>query len=58
VPWGFQCNTILSTAFSSFLIVCPIHFHFPFLIWGSTGVSPVVSHLAIAHLIFFGGNGL
>jgi hypothetical protein len=27
--------------------VCPIHFHFRFLIWGSTGVSPVVSHSII-----------
>jgi hypothetical protein len=24
VPWGFQSNAIRSTAFSSFLIVCPI----------------------------------
>jgi hypothetical protein len=30
VPWGFQSNAILSTAFSSFLIVCPMHFHFRF----------------------------
>jgi hypothetical protein len=31
VPWGFQSNAIRSTAVSSFLIVCPIHFHFRFL---------------------------
>jgi hypothetical protein len=47
VPWGFQSNAILSTAFSSFLIVCPIHFHVCFLIWIYIGFSPVVSHSII-----------
>jgi hypothetical protein len=48
VPWGFQSSKILSIAFWSFLIVCPIHFHFRFfLIWSSIGFSPVFSHNVI-----------
>jgi hypothetical protein len=31
VPCGFQFSAILSTAFESYLIVCPIHFHFRLL---------------------------
>jgi hypothetical protein len=54
VPWGFQSSTILSTAFWSFLIVCPIHLRWPDVIsnitlWEKRTSSSASNSLKLLH---------
>jgi hypothetical protein len=57
VPWGFHSNTSFYIAPAGLLKVCPIHLHFPFLIWTSIGTCFVISHkelfdIVSVHLMF------